>query len=223
MIILAMINISKGPEPRWLGQYRRGPTAGYDAIEGDKKKSLLAQLLREQGYLCAYCMGRIDAHSAHIEHVASRKEHEERELDYANMLAVCPGNEGAPPREQHCDESKGGRTLINNPADMARNVQDRIRYSREGEIVAEGDAALDDEINQLLNLNLQFLKNNRKAVVAVVRKGLSKLPQNASAARIAALLARWRQPDKMGKLPAYAGVAIYFLEKRLRKARGEGR
>lgn len=79
------------------------------------KNALNEQLLREQGYLCAYCMARITPENMNVEHWQPRhppsskaedklrsKELQMLSLDYKNMLAVCPGNEGKPKDFQPC-------------------------------------------------------------------------------------------------------------------------
>jgi len=41
-----------------------------------------------------------------VEHWAPQSRHLDLALDYKNLLAACPGNEGSPPQLQHCDTSK---------------------------------------------------------------------------------------------------------------------
>ena len=47
---------------------------------------------------------------------------------------------------------------------------------------------------------------------------MNKLPQNAKKSQIRQLIERWKTVNGRGELPEYAGVAIYFLEKRLARA-----
>ena len=58
------------------------------------KEKLRTSLLEEQGYICAYCMKKLedDFSKVKIEHYIARNE--ENQLDYNNLLAVCKGNEG---------------------------------------------------------------------------------------------------------------------------------
>lgn len=51
-----MILIRKGDEPRSLTLYRKSAYAYYD---GCNKNDIRDSLLKEQGYLCAYCMRRM--------------------------------------------------------------------------------------------------------------------------------------------------------------------
>ena len=52
-----MIYIQKGKEPASLTAYKKQAHAYYD---GCNKDDIRENLLREQGYLCAYCMRRIE-------------------------------------------------------------------------------------------------------------------------------------------------------------------
>ena len=81
-----MILIKKGNEPRSLTVYRKTQYAYFD---GCPKDEIRKSLLKEQGYLCAYCMRRIDLKHTRIEHWTPEAELSELEkLDYSNMLAV---------------------------------------------------------------------------------------------------------------------------------------
>ena len=72
-----MILIRKGKEPPSLTRYRKLPYAYYDGF--DKKAEIRESLLREQGFLCAYYMRRIDQEHTRIEHW--KPEAELSELD----------------------------------------------------------------------------------------------------------------------------------------------
>lgn len=63
-----MIWIQKKEEPPSLTQYKKQPFAYYDGYKN--KEELRQALLRDQGYLCAYCMRRIENNreSMKIEH-----------------------------------------------------------------------------------------------------------------------------------------------------------
>ena len=219
---------------------QRDPLSGFkqmqDATYEDNrlpKKALVEQLLREQGYLCAYCMTRIDLETMSVEHWQPRHpsalEFESKcevndlrklSIDYKNMLAVCDGNQGHPKRFQHCDTLKGNRVLKYNPANQAHHPKLQIRYLKStGKIESQ-----DDEFNRqiggvdgdpgILNLNLNQIKDNRLEVIRRVNHMLDKLRENASRKDIQKLLDNWQKPNSGGKLQPYAGVAIFFLELR---------
>lgn len=54
-----MIFIQKSREPQKLLEYRLKKNSRFDDMDADVKDALRMSLLQEQGYLCAYCMGRI--------------------------------------------------------------------------------------------------------------------------------------------------------------------
>ena len=60
-----MLYIKKGKEPPSLTAYKKENNAYFD---GCNKEDIRKNLLKEQGYLCAYCMRRIDQKHMKIEH-----------------------------------------------------------------------------------------------------------------------------------------------------------
>ena len=88
-------------EPRELSEYRDStPDATYDDLRC--KKQIRQSLVDEQGYICAYCMGKIDVNDSTIEHYISQirhkdspyseEEHKKQSLLYSNMYGVCINN-----------------------------------------------------------------------------------------------------------------------------------
>lgn len=231
-----MLPIHKSPENP-LEDFVRIPDITYGDNRLPKKK-LKESLLKEQGYLCAYCMSRISEDTMKVEHWHPQKsdtegqelsaEEKEKErllsIDYKNMLAVCIGNEGHPKKEQHCDTRKGNKHLLYNPSDPQDHNRLKIYYLRSGEIASE-DAIFCAQLGSkeenkagVLNLNCPKLMNNRAAIINYIFKALQKLQKQASKGKISAILQNWKEPDSSGMLKEYAGVAIYFLTKRLQKS-----
>ena len=54
-----MFYINKDKEPKSLTEYKKSKNAYFDGF--DKKDDIRQSLLDEQGYLCAYCMRRINS------------------------------------------------------------------------------------------------------------------------------------------------------------------
>jgi len=201
------------------------------------REELKKSLLQEQGYLCAYCMSRITEESMSVEHwrpqkpkpengtLSPEEQEENRKLsiDYKNMLAVCSGNEGKNPHEQHCDTRKGNKTLKYNPSDRSHHAKLQISYLFSSGKIESGDPEFclqlgnDTGDEGILNLNYNLLRNNRLEVIKSINKALSRLKGSASKAVLLKMLNDWSMPDSSGKFKPYAGVAIYFLEKRIRK------
>ncbi|TAD96752.1 MAG: TIGR02646 family protein, partial [Bacteroidetes bacterium] len=88
-----MIHIQIGKEPLELFAHRTNKTdtpdraPNYDNFRD--MKELRDSLLRDQKYICAYCMRRISEDDMKIEHFRSQSTHPDLDLDYRNMLAVC--------------------------------------------------------------------------------------------------------------------------------------
>ena len=83
--------IKKNPinEPADVIEKRNTPGSTFDDLP---KKSLREALLKEQGFICGYCMQRIynDGNVTKIEHWEPRNSANEKK--YMNLLAVCSGN-----------------------------------------------------------------------------------------------------------------------------------
>ena len=87
--------IQKKAEPESLKKYRRKENAYFDGYK--EKEDVRENLLKEQGYLCGYCMRRIRRCSeTKIEHLVPQsalRDNEKETLNYKIMLGVCYGNE----------------------------------------------------------------------------------------------------------------------------------
>ena len=212
--------ITKGVEPASLTAHRLTPHCSYDNY--DDKAELRRALVREQRGLCCYCMGRIrdDATGMKIEHWRCQTRHRNQELDYRNLLAACIGGEGRRGRDQHCDTKKRDRDLRWNPADPAHHVETRLRYELDGAIRSD-DAEFDDQLDQVLNLNLRVLKNNRKGVWDAFfewwRRERGRVRGPVSRERIERERDRWS--GGTGDLDPYCQVAIWLLTQRLERMR----
>lgn len=220
-----MIPIYKSGEPKSLQTYRSHPDALFDGPEcnGLKftsvKQDIRVGLVEDQGYLCAYCMSRIwpDEKSMKVEHWQCRDRYKGRQLDYANLLGCCCGNEGSSFKQQHCDTRKGNDDLLFNPASSTHHDRLRIRYTYRGTIKSD-DSEFDFQLNTLLNLNYNRLVENRKAVWSAVTRRLSEIQGSASQKQVEELIAEWGSKDQYGFLKEYSGVALYYLNKKRKSA-----
>jgi len=205
-----MIRIVKGREPlAWSAQKA---TPGFSTFE--RIPELADALLREQGYICAYCMRRIPARdpgsdtTTKIEHIISQEDRPDLQLDYRNMVICCPGMMD---NEAHCDTRKMGNSVSFDLFTSA--LQDSMQYRlSSGEIVSD-DNAWDVEINQLLHLNHKRIKMNRKNALLGVIAAITKT--GWSHATIAAQLKKWGNLNEEGKRESYCGIVIWYLQKKL--------
>jgi uncharacterized protein (TIGR02646 family) len=126
----------------------------FDQLPKDK---IRRNLLKEQHYLCAYCMKRINDSSmtTSIEHWYPLSKNKEKALDYGNMIAVCKGGsslqiEEGDNRRLCCDAAKGDDEITINPLNCSQ--MGKIKYTKDGKIYT-GDLKLDKDINDVLKLN----------------------------------------------------------------------
>jgi len=213
-----MRSITKANEPASLTEYRSKPDASYEGFP--EKDELRACLVAEQRGLCCYCLCRIhpDTASMKIEHWRSQAMYPADQLRYSNLLAVCKGNERKPGREQHCDTRKGAQDLERNPADPLHAMDEIVRFGLDGRI-SSTNPVLNSQLDSVLNLNLAFLMNNRKAVLFNFIAYLETLNKRGEIPRAQweRLLAEWSGQSGIGDLPEYCSVVAYWIRKRLRR------
>lgn len=207
----------------------------YENIKKDLKEDLLISLLKEQGYICAYCMKKINQDNSTIEHIIGQKYKDgnidlgkENELKYENLLAVCLGNSC---KELNCDKSRSKyqekRPLYVNP--LENRIMTNIKFTNNGLIFYEDFIEIDKikefknhnshlesenikyDIQKILNLNCNDLKEKRKVLIEALKKYTNN----------------WSDKEKIRKkLQIYelkynseyeelCQVAIYFLSKKL--------
>lgn len=208
-----MIKIDKQPTPPEWRTFCNTPGVRYEA-----KPFLREALLKEQGYICAYCMRSIpcaDGNSkerSRIDHILSRKKHPDLQLDYNNMVICCPGAiHGNDKNNFHCDKSKGEEDLNYTP--FQQFTIDSIRYSTFDGEIRSSIPKCEEELNHVLNLNNPLLKANRREVINAVIHVLEKRRWNV--ASLSHELERWKTADFNGHKKAYCGIVIWYLEKKL--------
>lgn len=206
--------IRKGSEPPSLKKHRAIPHSDYDNYP--EKDELRASLVTEQGAICCYCMQRIVGKSTEmkIEHWACQDHHADQDLDYGNLLGACLGGEGKPGRYQHCDTYKGNKALGRHPAVNPPRVDRDMHYLADGTVTSE-DATFNGELDTVLHLNLERLKNNRKAVLDALKEWAETFTKLRKT-DVKAELKEWSEMED-GRLREYVQVAVYWLSKRLAK------
>lgn len=214
-----MIKIDKGSEPHSWILIRRTQGMTYDAAD---KTNLRVSLLNEQGFICGYCMRRIDATNSRIEHLKPQslsigQGKPEETLDYSNMIVCCDGdiNKSNTLKTFHCDRKKQETPIHFTP--FEQYVIDTISYSSKTGEIRSSDTNVNNDINKVLNLNLERLKANRLAVLKGVMIMLGAKKQWKKS-EIGALLQRYSAKDCSGKKKEYCGIVMWFLHMRLKNA-----
>jgi uncharacterized protein (TIGR02646 family) len=209
-----MRNITKHPEPASLTAWRQTNPTDYNGYTD--KDGLRDALVDEQRGVCCYCQCRI--HSSYdtmkIEHWASHDQHLQQRLVYRNLLGACLGGKSTPGRYQHCDTYKGDKDLCRNPADPAHNVEATIHFQNDG-CVTSTNTQLNGELNSVLNLNVEFLKNNRIGALESFKELYLRRNGTLTRNEWLRLLDDWTGANHNGELKPYCGVVIYWLKKRI--------
>lgn len=201
------------------------------------KKIILKDLLEEQGYICAYCMQKIDESNSTIEHIIGQNFKDEEGLEigkkedtnYDNMLAVCLGNSC---KELHCDKSRAKyqskrAKLYVNP--LSKVQMENIKFSQSGVIyykeiedVIDKSSEIKEEreirfdLNQVLNLNTSRLVEERGKIIKSIksilsRSSLNKVTFDKTKANFE--FNKWQQNN--GCYKEFCQVAIYELKKHI--------
>jgi uncharacterized protein (TIGR02646 family) len=209
--------IRKGREPQSWAQYRLStPGARYeDAPKDELRRALLA----EQGYLCCYCMGRIDEKSTRIEHRLPRTTYPDEQFSYRNLFAACRGGEGLAPALQHCDVHKHDEEITIDPADPRRDVETLVQYAAASGAIASDDERIQRDLDVTLNLNMEVLRARRRDVLDGFREGFERKHRGTwSADVIEREIKKWSDIPPGGMLDPYCGIVVHYLRKRLSRA-----
>ena len=193
-----MIFIQKGSEPNAWMRYRLTKGVEFRAIP-----ELKDSLLKEQGYLCAYCMARIDKDHMKVEHFKPQSLYLQDIFAYGNLLACCLGKTQ---EESHCDTSKGNAEISLSP--LSPSCVDTLSYESGTGKIKSSNPYYDRELDRILHLNTPIIKQNRLKVLQGAIQALRIRKQ---------LEKEWNPVDKEGKRKPYCGIVIYFLEKKLKK------
>ncbi|MEZ9131625.1 retron system putative HNH endonuclease [Vibrio breoganii] len=209
-----MYQIDKSVQPTSLTVYKNDPQASYDNLPTNVKGDLKESLLKEQGFVCAYCMSRIRLDKMRIEHWACQDDNKNLELDYNNLLACCCGNEGKPKHTYICDKKKENNALTYSPANRAHSINSRIIYRHGSGKVASNNPSFDKELNETLNLNETRLVSNRKFALKAIHDELAKKKGTRSKQDIQKLYTAVLAINGNGqRKPFFGFLADYLLKK----------
>lgn len=222
-----MIYIKKNSPPKKFVEFvQKNKHAHFDDMPSDIKQIVRDSLLKGQGYLCAYCMSKININDKKIEqkkieekikieHYVPRNN--KNELDYKNLLAVCSGNSfGNEEKHQHCDTKKGNKTLKIDPQRQYNISQ--ISYKPDGTIYSK-NKEFDDDLNKVLNLNDDegCLKQRRKEALDTLKSEIHKIYKDKTATLnfLKKTLNFYTSLNEKGELQPYCGILIEYLENKI--------
>ena len=202
-----------------------GENAKYTNFKNsDGKDKVRESLLEEQGFLCAYCMKRINL-DVKIEHwisqassIADKQPHQT--LDYGNLLAVCNGTDSANDKiNEHCDRTRKDIPLTIKPTNQL--AVSKLKYLTNGAIKTD-DLELKKDIEESLQLNCLYLMDQRKNALSdakTIYKLRSKNLKQDQEKKILERLQRMYQvkhtdpDDQKDKYKEFCEFVLYFYSK----------
>jgi uncharacterized protein (TIGR02646 family) len=203
--------IVKSKEPNKLTQYRISKQGSYDDYQ--EKNMLREFLLKEQQYLCAYCMCRIENNPllTKIDHwkPKSKEIYKNLELDYSNLFAVCSGKNGG---ILHCDTSKDRNEIRISPIEVNSITNINYKVSKDLINLSSNYPIHNDDINspKKLNLNFYYIAKNRHQALNTFKLQIPK----KYAGKKADLIKEISLLNNLEKLPPYFGVLEEYCKKR---------
>ena len=164
-----MIKIDKKQGPASLITYAAAGNR-YDAHTSFSaiKKEIRDALCKEQGYICCFCMRRIEPneHSTQIAHIQNQAAHQLEDCEYKNFMGSCSTS-------NTCNAAQKNRDLKYNPTDKIHPIENFIRYEPDGKIISD-DLEFNEQINKWLNLKFHLLEKNRSAIYRSINELLKK-------------------------------------------------
>jgi len=167
--------VRKGGPPHdysaWCQRMRGTANENYGCLQNPEKRSLHQALLREQGWLCAYTMRRIDKSSSHIEHIkpesVCRSERIGLDLDYKNLLACFP-LDGMGRKYRYGAQWKANWWNDNGAEfvlPLSSSCESRFRFYVDGKIEPVGNHRSAITTISVLGLDHASLTEDRKRVI----------------------------------------------------------
>ena len=171
------------PEPhaltQWRARYSSDINFGYALLRSSQEtiRTVTDELLREQGWLCAYTGRRIDTDTCHIEHLKAQTHcSPEETVAYSNMVACYPSPN--PKRKTpYGAEQKGSwpcpsdQHLFVSPTD--RTCEERFTFTLRGEIREQSgdDQAAKTTIEKIRLDHRELVAFRRAAIQGTLGRG----------------------------------------------------
>jgi uncharacterized protein (TIGR02646 family) len=195
----------------------------WDELTAEVKRAVQNTLARTQGFLCAYCGGRMEPErgTMRIEHWSAQNERPDLRFEWTNLLGVCPGTDG---RESHCDRRRGE---IKDPEDQVLAVKpdrddilgifDYEPHARGGLGISAKRRDAHHDVDVTLNLNSERLRANRQAALERVRSFVRREFPDKTLSR--KFLRRLVEPSSDGRLESYLPAVLPTVHRWAAKAR----
>lgn len=212
-----MKTITKGRPPaefqEWLELENEDWAPTYKNLRGEPMTAARDALLREHGYLCAYCGRSVasDGSDSHIEHFYPQARFKDWSVEWWNLFISC-GRANSDLCPSTCGTKKGD--WIPSPyfiIPSSPNCEGRFRYDGLGDVAPwrPEDVAAGEMIIRLA-LDDGALSLERQQVIAALELDFAN--GELTAISIPEEILRWRTPDLNGRLKAFSQVAARYLE-----------
>jgi uncharacterized protein (TIGR02646 family) len=210
-----MRRITKSSAPGSFITFSRQQEARFEGLDKDTKLDLKMSLLNEQGWICGYCQRRIrDVNRASIEHFCEQSICKERGLDYKNLMAVCSGIHGT--MAHTCDKSKSKFSANSGlPIEVCPWIDSHmqaISYNSGGVIKSKFDRHT-SEIDKILNLNLEILRDLRQNKFTSVFKEVKDLTGQKQKDKLRRILKRDLEKDGFKFTSDFPGLSEYMMNR----------
>lgn len=139
-----MKRVIKNDPPVWFENWKKnfaavnGGEASYKRdFPQPEIRRLRGELLKEQGYICCYCMGRLDIDFSHVEHFRPKAKFPGEDMEYGNLFASCQENwEDA--LEDHCGHRKGDWHSPRMVSPASPQIEGMFGYGLDGQAYPSG-------------------------------------------------------------------------------------
>ena len=155
-----------------------------------------------------------------LEHLHPQNGDPKNDLNHRNVVAVCLGNQGSPPKNQYADTRKGNQVLHPDLHPTNKKCELVVKWRKNGEI-----HAVDPELHQqladsapnkadsILNLNYQPLVEGRHGAFEAVKRKLNH--KGWQLGEIERQIELFNAKDSDGKFREFFGFVLYRLQKEL--------
>ncbi len=174
-----MRRILKGIEPPSLEAHRNDTCVfpNWDNFRG--KQQSREHALVEQRAVCAFCQVKIvaDEKRMKLAHIVPQKDlvdGKRLDLVWTNIVGACPGGERTPRHLQHCDTRQANRRL-HPELDPVQFTNGSLTYDKSGGVYrADGNLDVQDQLDDVLGLNLDHIKEKRVAALRALKSYLAE-------------------------------------------------
>ena len=97
-------------------------------------------------------------------------------LDYENMAAVCSCTERQKKKRQYCDDFKQDKDFT---FDLA-HIEKLVQFEPKTGVIKSDNPELNRQLNEVLNLNQDYLRGERTAVYNAMKRFVENNAQKAN-------------------------------------------